>query len=88
MSFSTTVAPDGLTITARFVGAELILIAAVTTAPDAPCPARRTPSTHVHSHYLRTVADLPTHGHRVVWLVTARRVRCRHSGCPCLIFCE
>ena len=80
MSFSTTVAPAGLSITSRFVGADLIVIAAVTTAPNAVCPACRTPATHVHRRYLRTVADLPSHGRRVVWRVTARRFRCRHCS--------
>lgn len=80
--------PVGLSVTARFVGTELVLIAAVTTASDATCPVCRTPSTHVHSRYLRTVADLPAHGRRVVWRVTARRFRCRHGGCPRTVFCE
>jgi transposase len=81
-------APSGLSITSRFVGADLIVLAAVTTPPDATCPVCRTPSAHVHSRYLRTVADLPSHGRRVVWRITARRFRCRHGGCPRTVFCE
>jgi transposase len=88
MMISPCVAPVGLTITSRYVGTELVLISAVTTAPDAVCPACRTPSAHVHSHYLRTVADLPVHGRRVGWRITVRRFRCRTAGCSRTVFCE
>lgn len=80
--------PSGLRVTSRFVGPDLVVIAAVTTSPDAPCPACRTQSSHVHSRYLRTVADLPSHGRRVVWRITARRFRCRTAGCSRTVFCE
>ena len=77
-----------MSVTARFVGTELVLIAAVTTASDAPCPGCRTPSAHVHRRYVRTVADLPAQGRRVVWRVTARRFRCRNGECSRTVFCE
>lgn len=80
--------PVGLSVTCRSVGTDLVVIAAVTTASDATCPVCRTPSTHVHSRYLRTVADRPSHGRRVVWRITARRFRCRNGGCPRSVFCE
>ena len=78
----------GLSITSRFVGPDLVLLAAATTASEAECPACHTRSSHVHSYYLHTVADLPAHGRRVVWRVTARRFRCRNVGCPRAVFCE
>lgn len=80
--------PFGLSVTARFVDTELVLIAAVTTASDATCSVCQFPSAHVHSRYLRTDADLPSHGRRVVWRITARRFRCRNGGCPRTVFCE
>ena len=79
MSFSTTVAPVGLSITSRFAGSDLVVLAAVTTAPDAVCPACQARSSLVHSRYLRTVADLPSHGRRVVWRIAA----CTGRACPC-----
>ncbi len=39
--------------------------------PQATCPKCQHPSTSLHSHYQRTVADLPWHG-----------VRVRVSGAP------
>ena len=59
MSAITVLSPFGLSITSRFVDTGLVVIAAVTTTPDAVCPACRVRSSHVHSRYLRTVADLP-----------------------------
>lgn len=72
----------------RFAGTDLIVTAAVTTSPDAPCPACQTPSCHVHTRSLRTVADLPSHGRRVGWRITARRFRCRTPSCPRAVFRE
>lgn len=88
MTVHASVLPVGLSVTSRSVGTQLVLIAAATTAPDAACPVCHTRSSHVHSHYLRTVADLPSHGRRVVWRVTARRFRCRNGECSRTVFCE
>jgi hypothetical protein len=88
MSAITGINPFALRTTARFDGTDLIVIAAVTTAPDAACPVCHTHSSHVHSRYLRTVAGQSAHGRRVVWRVTARRFRCRNDGCSRTVFCE
>src|SRR5262245_60153542 len=58
------------------------------TAPTAPCPVCRTPSDRVHSHYRRTVADLPCHGRPVALRLLVRRFRCGNPACPRLVFCE
>lgn len=67
---------------------DLICLAAESTAPMAACPACGIPSHHVHSRYTRTVADLPWQGRRVIVRITARRFRCRTSGCTRVVFCE
>ena len=54
----------------------------------APCPRCRQPLWHVHSHYGRTVADLPWCGRRVALRLWTRRFRCRNAGSPRRVFCE
>jgi len=46
----------------------------------ATCPTCGTGSDHVHSHYWRTIADLPWQGRQIVLRVQVRRFRCRHCG--------
>lgn len=56
--------------------------------PAARCPLCGIPSTHVHSRYQRTVADLPCGGRRVRLLLHTRRFRCAVATCRRRIFCE
>jgi transposase len=58
------------------------------TAPTGSCPVCHTPSDRVHSHYRRTVADLPCHGRPVALRLLVRRFRCANPACPRLVFCE
>jgi transposase len=58
------------------------------TAASATCPRCSTPSRSVHSHYRRTVADLPCHDRPVALRLVVRRFRCLQPGCPQAIFCE
>ena len=55
---------------------------------QAECPRCHLPSTRVHSHYMRTVADLPWHGVAVRLDLRTRRFRCKNSLCTKRIFCE
>ncbi len=48
--------------------------------------ARR--SRHVHSHYVRHIADQPIACHRVLIQYRVRRFRCRARGCPRRTFTE
>lgn len=89
MSFPELFPPDAeLRITAVTVTPALLAFAATTTSPTASCPCCARPSDRVHSRYVRTVADLPWQGRRVVLRVTARRFRCATAGCKRVIFCE
>jgi transposase len=66
----------------------LIGIAARCVRPAAHCPRCGAVSDRVHSRYVRTVADLPWQGRRVVLRLTVRRFRCRAPGCDRDVFCE
>jgi len=42
----------------------------------------------LHSHYQRTVADLPWHGVRIRLQLSTRRLRCKNALCSRKVFCE
>ena len=54
----------------------------------ASCPACGRASARLHSHYTRTLADLPWQGRRVRITVRTRRWRCAADDCPRRIFTE
>jgi transposase len=54
----------------------------------ASCPACQVSSTSVHSHYTRTVADLPIGSRSVTLAVQVRRFRCRNPACSRHTFAE
>ena len=66
----------------------LITITVVSRRPEVPCSACGTPMGRVHSHYPRTLADLPWQGTRVRLAVTVRRFFCGVPTCPRRIFAE
>lgn len=65
-----------------------VTILTAPTADTARCPLCGSPSSRVHSHYTRSLADLPWQGRRVVVHVAARRFRCWTPGCRRRIFAE
>lgn len=54
----------------------------------AECPTCGSVSWRVHSKYLRTLRDLPSHGWAVMILVSARRFRCLNVTCARKTFAE
>src|SRR5215207_133080 len=58
------------------------------TRQQAECPRCHRLSTHIHSYYTRSVADLPWHGVAVRLHLRTRRFRCKNSLCTKRIFCE
>jgi transposase len=58
------------------------------TQATAPCPLCTTPAQHIHSHYERTLADLPWATYRVRLQLRVRKWFCRHRACPRRIFTE
>jgi transposase len=54
----------------------------------ARCPCCSTRTRSVHSHYPRTLIDLPLSGVRVRLGLRVRRFRCRQRSCAQSIFCE
>ena len=52
------------------------------------CPKCGQPSTSLHSHYQRTVADLPWHGITVSLQLQTRKLRWSNELCSQKVFCE
>jgi transposase len=74
---------DDLVLTSTIAVARI-----VSTAASASCPRCGTPSDRVHSHYRRTIADLPCHDRLMALRLLVRRFRCLQPDCPQAIFCE
>lgn len=55
---------------------------------QARCPNCNESSKSLHSHYRRTVADLPWHDIAVKMQLNTRKFRCRNGLCRQQIFCE
>lgn len=79
---------DGLSLEALTVEASAITITAASTNIAADCPHCGRTSDRTHSHYVRTLHDLPIGPHAVTVRVRVRRFRCRNRACPRMIFCE
>lgn len=67
---------------------ERVAITAASTQNSASCPLCGTPTSRVHSHYLRHVADLPCGGRQVCLALHVRRFFCDADACPRKIFAE
>ena len=70
------------------VSAQQITLVACFVRATARCPLCRRCSRQIHSHYVRTVADVPCAGAAVQVELHGRRFRCRHAGCPRTTFRE
>ncbi|MBO0781961.1 MAG: transposase family protein [Ktedonobacteraceae bacterium] len=79
---------DGLVI--EQVGREdqQVVVSVRSAASLARCPLCATASEAIHSHYQRTVADLPEVGQLVILKLRVRRFFCRNALCARRIFIE
>src|SRR5208282_5607207 len=65
-----------------------VVITLTPVAEACPCPFCGQRSSRVHSHYRRTLHDLPAHGQVVRLVLLLRRFFCDHPDCPCQTFAE
>lgn len=66
---------------------EITLILSSSQAAPA-CPKCQTPAQRIHSHYERTLVDLPWSEYRVCWKLTVRKCFCSNADCQQGIFSE
>ena len=67
--------------------AQVILLISSTQA-NARCPGCDVPARHIHSRYIRTLADLPWGGYGITWRLRVRKLFCRNPACARRIFTE
>lgn len=79
---------DGLQIDTCIVDAHGVTLSVTATMPTAACPLCHTASRAGHSHYTRTLADLPIGNRRVCLHLRVRRFFCHNPACGRQIFCE
>jgi transposase len=68
--------------------ADAITLVVQSTSPEASCPVCGQRSVRVHSHYRRTLADLPWHGVPVRLQLSCRKFFCDRPDCSRRIFTE
>ncbi len=60
----------------------------ISTCPQSCCPLCSQPSSHIHSHYHRTLKDAPCGGRRLQLFLTVRKFFCRNPLCSQKVFTE
>jgi len=78
----------GLKLKNTAMDAEAVEFTITSTSLPVACPVCGQQTARLHSHYGRTVADLPWSGRRVRLLLNVRKFRCSGMGCPRRIFTE
>jgi transposase len=78
----------GLKLGDVIIDAESVSFTLTSTSLPATCPICAQKTTRLHSHYTRTVADLPWSGRHVKLFLNVRKFRCPNAECPRKIFTE
>jgi transposase len=79
---------SGLRLDSAQLEGQQIVVTMTATSPTASCPVCAQESDRVHSHYQRTVLDLPWAGQIVQLRLHVRRFRCPNPNCLRAIFAE
>ena len=78
----------GLKLQDVAINTEMVSLSVESSCPSVACPVCGHTTARLHSHYLRTLADLPWGGRSVRLSLMVRRFRCSHPECPRRIFAE
>jgi transposase len=78
----------GLRLENAAIDAETVEFTLTSTSLPITCPACAQKTARLHSHYQRTVADLPWGGRRVRLVLNVRKFRCAEPGCTRRVFTE
>src|SRR5581483_5227188 len=85
LPLGTTLRVHALAINAE---AQTVTVELEATAPNCPCPSCQQPAERIHSHYRRTVADLPWASLTVSLYLHVRKFFCDNATCPRKVFSE
>lgn len=78
----------GLELENAAIDAETVSLTLASTSVPVACPVCAQNTSRLHSHYGRTVADLPWGGRRVRLFLNVRKFRCPQKWCPRQVFTE
>ena len=65
-----------------------LVVSVIATHPQSCCPLCLQPSSHIHSHYHRTLKDAPCVGRQLQLSLTVRKFFCRNPDCSQKVFTE
>lgn len=80
--------PSDLEVTAFSRQGRMLCVSLLSTQPTSRCPLCGSPATRIHSRYQRRLADLPSAGQPVRFLLSVRKFFCDMLTCPRKIFTE
>ena len=80
--------PSGLEMTSVTSQEGTLCVSLLSTQPFSRCPVCGSAATRIHSHYQRRLADLPSGGQPVRFLLSVRKFFCDVPGCRRKIFNE
>src|SRR5256714_12710526 len=80
--------PYGICISSAHATATILVVHVACQRSCAVCPLCQQTSERVHGNYVRTVADLPCAGRRVILRLSVRKCVCATPACPRQIFTE
>jgi transposase len=78
--------PEGMFIEKREERETSLILEVIATQETACCPLCSPASSSVHSHYHRTLADVPCSGRQLQLSLTVRKFFCRHPLCLRKVF--
>jgi transposase len=78
----------GLRLENTAIDTHTLSLTIASTCPSGTCPVCKHQTSRLHSHYQRTLADLPWGGRSVCLALRLRRFRCPEPSCPRRIFTE
>jgi transposase len=65
-----------------------LVVSVISTHPQSCCPLCSQPSSHIRSHYHRTLKDAPCVGRQLQLFLTVRKFFCRNPLCSRKVFTE
>ena len=80
--------PEGMEIDQIQITETGLEVSVISTHPQSCCPLCSQPSSHMHSHYHRTLKDAPCGGRQLQFSLTVRKFFCRNSDCSQKVFTE
>lgn len=80
--------PEGMEIDQIQLTETGLKVSVISTHPQSCCPLCSQPSSHIHSHYHRTLKDAPCVGRQLELFLTVRKFFCRNLACSQKVFTE